>query len=180
MRTKILYLFIVILFIGCSKDNELTEIKNNGYGGISCKVNGIVVKPKGGGIYTNLDCRISQDGNGPVLFSISYFNDGNKVFKSIRIIAINIDYENMSGQTYSLQSEQNSESYANYEEITYLDNLLFNNNLFKTNSIQNGELKILFHDKQKNIITGTFWFDSINDKNEIIKVTEGRFDTFIN
>jgi len=94
MSNRILLLFITFIFFGCSKDDELTEIKNNGYGGISCKINGIVVKPKGGGIYGNIDCRIDQDGNGPVFFSISYFNDQNNIFKSIRVVALNVSYLN--------------------------------------------------------------------------------------
>jgi len=73
-----------------------------------------------------------------------------------------------------LKSEENSESFASYSLIKD-----FNEDVYNTNSIQNGELKILFYDREKGIITGTFWFDAINNNGEIIKVTEGRFDTFI-
>ena len=55
----------------------------------------------------------------------------------------------------------------------------FNEDKYKTNTIQKGELKILFHDKVKGIIAGTFWFEAINSNGEIVKVTEGRFDTFL-
>ena len=175
MRKSVLFLFVTIIFLSCSKDDELTEIKNNGYGGVSSKINGIVVKPKGGGIYGNTDCRIDQASNGIVFFSINYSNDKNDIYQSIRIVAQNVSYENMVGQVYSLQSEKNLESFAQYILVT--DN--FNEDLYKTNSIQKGELKILFHDKAKGIIGGTFWFDAINSHGEIVKVTEGRFDTFL-
>ena len=175
MKKFILFSFIIVLLISCSKDNELTEIKYNGYGGISSKINGEIVKPKGGGIYGNTDCRIDQDTNGPVFFSVGYSNSNNNIFKSIRIVALNVPYENMTGQTFSLKSEQDSESFA-----TYNLNIDLNDNFYNTNSIKNGELKILFHDRQKNIIGGTFWFDAINNNGEIVKVTEGRFDLFIN
>ena len=174
MKKLIQFSLFLILFTSCSKDDELTEIKYNGYGGISSKINGVVVKPIGGGIYGNTDCRIDFE-NGVPFFSVSYFNMNNNIFKSIRMVAINVPYENMTGQTYSLKSEQNSESYAQYNL-----NVDFNDNFYNTNSIQNGELKILFHDRQKNIIGGTFWFDAINSNGEIIKVTDGRFDMFIN
>ncbi|CAM3813405.1 DUF6252 domain-containing protein [Flavobacterium gelidilacus] len=175
MKNFLIFSLISIFLIGCSKDDELTEIKYNGYGGISSKLNGEVLKPKGGGIFGNTDCRIDQDTNGPVFFSVSYTNTNNNIFKSIRIVALDVPYENMTGQTYNLKSEQNIESFANYNL-----SIDFDENLYETNSIQNGELKILFHDRQKNIIGGTFWFDAINENGEIIKVTDGRFDLFIN
>ena len=108
MRKSLIFLFITFIFFGCSKDDELTEIKNNGYGGVSSKINGIVVKPKGGD-YGNIDCRIDQESNGTTFFSISYSNDKNDIYKSIRIVALNVSYENMVDKTYSLQTEKNNE-----------------------------------------------------------------------
>ena len=68
------------------------------------KKNGI--KPKGGD-YGNIDWRIDQESNGTTFFSISYSNDKNDIYKSIRIVALNVSYENMVDKTYSLQTEKN-------------------------------------------------------------------------
>jgi len=31
-------------------------------------------------------------------------------------------------------------------------------------------------DVENNIVSGTFWFDAVNDPREIVEVREGRFD----
>jgi hypothetical protein len=173
---KYILLAITFFVLSCSKDNELTEIKYNGYGGISSKVNGEILKPKGGGIYGNTDCRFNTV-NGVTNFAISYINQNysDNILRSIRIVAINVDYNSVAEQTFNLKEEQNNESFATYDK-----SINYEGDSFQTNTIQKGELKILYHDKEKNIIGGTFWFDAKNSSGEIIKVTEGRFDTFIN
>ena len=45
-----------------------------------------------------------------------------------------------------------------------------------TNLIKTGELKITRIDLQNSIISGTFWFDAINEAGEIVEIREGRFD----
>ncbi|WP_264566038.1 DUF6252 family protein [Flavobacterium sp. N3904] len=155
----------------------MTRIKNNGQGGISSRIDGSIVKPKGGGIYGNIHCLFAQDSNGQDYFTIGYSNDKNNTYKSIRIVALNINYLTMAaGRVFDLATEKNSESYAEYTLTS--DN--FNEDRYKTNSIQKGELKILFYDKDRRIITGTFWFDAINSDGKIVKVTAGRFDTTVN
>ena len=39
-----------------------------------------------------------------------------------------------------------------------------------------GEMTITKLDFENNIVSGTFWFDAINDEGEIVEVREGRFD----
>lgn len=175
MKKLLQFSLFIILFISCSSDNNgLTEIKYNGFGGMSCKINGEIVKPTLGGLSRNPDCRITSVNDVPY-FSVSYSNRKNNIFKLIRVVAIDVPYENMTGQTYNLKSEQNSESYAQYGVVVNNNEIFYN-----TNSIQNGELKILFHDRQKNIISGTFWFDAIDNNGNLVNVTDGRFDLFLN
>ena len=47
---------------------------------------------------------------------------------------------------------------------------------YKTNSTIIGELKITYHNFDKAILSGTFWFDAINSDGKIVKIREGRFD----
>lgn len=46
------------------------------------------------------------------------------------------------------------------------------------NTSQNyiGELHITKLDKEKNIISGTFWFDAVNEQGKKVEIREGRFD----
>ncbi|CAA9197212.1 hypothetical protein FLA105534_01521 [Flavobacterium bizetiae] len=47
--------------------------------------------------------------------------------------------------------------------------------LFYTNEIVTGELKITHLDISKSIIAGSFWFDALNDKRAKVEIREGRF-----
>ena len=37
-----------------------------------------------------------------------------------------------------------------------------------------------YHDVENEIISGTFWFDTVNEDGEIIHVRKGRFDKIYN
>ncbi|MDB0602044.1 DUF6252 family protein [Tenacibaculum maritimum] len=74
------------------------------------------------------------------------------------------------GKTYNLTKEIiPNPKYAKYEDPYF-------SNTYKTTSIITGELTITHHDYNKAIISGTFWFDAINNIGEKIEVREGRFD----
>ncbi len=45
-----------------------------------------------------------------------------------------------------------------------------------TNLIYTGELTIKRNDLSNSIISGTFWFNAINEEGEIVEIREGRFD----
>ena len=53
---------------------------------------------------------------------------------------------------------------------------IFTGSDYFTNSIQKGELTITYLDKNNQIISGTFWFDAINNDGDIVEIREGRFD----
>ncbi|MFL0132653.1 DUF6252 family protein, partial [Tenacibaculum maritimum] len=50
------------------------------------------------------------------------------------------------------------------------------NDYYSTTPEITGELIIIHHDYNKAIISGTFWFDAVNNAGEKIEVREGRFD----
>lgn len=39
-----------------------------------------------------------------------------------------------------------------------------------------GELTITHLDEERQIVSGTFWFDAVNKQGEKVQVREGRFD----
>jgi hypothetical protein len=45
---------------------------------------------------------------------------------------------------------------------------------YLTDSLHTGEVNILKYDGH--IIAGTFWFEAVNSKGKVVKITEGRFD----
>lgn len=63
----------------------------------------------------------------------------------------------MVGGGYSVTGEDDYKRYTTTPEVT-------------------GELTIIKLDFENNIVSGTFWFDAINDDGEIVEIREGRFD----
>jgi hypothetical protein len=51
-----------------------------------------------------------------------------------------------------------------------------NSTRYLTNDNYPGELRITKLDEINQIAAGTFWFNVVNEKGDIVKVTEGRFD----
>lgn len=49
-------------------------------------------------------------------------------------------------------------------------------NIYRTEANNKGKIKIIKLDEVKQILSGTFWFDAVNDKGEKLEVREGRFD----
>lgn len=72
------------------------------------------------------------------------------------------------GQTYQLKEYKEGSKWGEY----MIDSKI----LYSTTSIVTGELKITHHDFNRAIISGTFWFDAVNDYGEKVEIREGRFD----
>lgn len=77
------------------------------------------------------------------------------------------------GQTYQLSIVDNEYKYAEY----FINHATFpNNGYYSTTSSIIGELTITYHDFDNAVLSGTFWFDAVNNEEEIIEIREGRFD----
>ena len=48
--------------------------------------------------------------------------------------------------------------------------------IYSTNELVIGELYINHLDKVNHTVSGTFWFNGVNQNNDTIKIREGRFD----
>ena len=171
---SVIKVLILFLIISCTQndDKQLNDGIYDGKGGISCEVNGIVLKPSAAILYNNKGFSFGTNVNNVPILSVNFTNSSGYDFKSIRLVALDASYENnLIGRVFSLGNETNQESYGNYE---FHDN--GDENKYVTDNVNKGELKILFFDKQKNILGGTFWFDAINGCGEVIKITNGKFD----
>src|SRR5690554_6523302 len=74
------------------------------------------------------------------------------------------------GMIYVLRADNSNHSGA------YRINRINNFQSFETNTEYTRELHITKLDKEKNIISGTFWFDAVNEQGTKVEIREGRFD----
>jgi hypothetical protein len=161
--------FIVFLFNSCKKEDnkpinpidQLPPATQIGANKAGCLVNGEVFLPKGYGIILNC---FYQDG---LNFGLGISQEKDKKLNSVKIL---IGNQNLTeGNTYQLGQNNKNGKYT-----VYYDN--FRPNEYETTSSITGELKITYHNFDKAIISGTFWFDAINSNGEKVQIREGRFD----
>ncbi len=91
-----------------------------------------------------------------------------KGFESILIGVIKLDQVPIAVKAYAL--DQKPEQKGSY------DNSPLVNDIYITDSVHTGELKIISIDKSSQIIEGIFSFQAYNPvQNKIVSVTEGKF-----
>jgi hypothetical protein len=171
--------FLLTTSMQCKKDqtgiDALPPATQEGKETFGCLVNGEAFTPKGSSL------------GGPILSSFYqylntttakgfYFNVAcNRRESGIsRSISINGDSILIKeGITYLLKNYPNkNEINGKYAIVSGGGNI---NQYVTTNTFQ-GELFISKFDETKQIVSGTFWFDAVNDKDEKVEVREGRFD----
>lgn len=183
---KLLLLFTALLvFVSCNKGDDptpepqISEIDKlppatqTGANKVGCLVNGKAFLPSGtrpGGGNPNPYCGYYHD-NLTLKFSIIRNENNTSIqgTESITIYNNNLILE--EGKKYILRtnSSNNSGSYIHYTNIVNPDS-------YETNKNNTGELHITKLDKKKNIISGTFWFDAVNEQGKKVEIREGRFD----
>ncbi|WP_304067356.1 DUF6252 family protein [Pedobacter glucosidilyticus] len=174
------YIIILISYLSlsassCKKDktgiDALPPATQEGRNTFGCLVNGEVLLPKVKGL------GVGQ----PVLRGSYYYQNFNEkvgYYLTISATDNNSTLKSIIINTDSLKIEQNKTymfenfgmkglSYARY--TVSLDT-------YYTNTDNSGELKITRLDESKKIISGTFWFDAVNEVGEKVEVREGRFD----
>jgi len=178
MKTSINHLLIIILIIlnSCSKNDDcvnpvdcLPPATQTGANTAGCLVNGEVLVPIGGG-FNRPSVLLSQYvfHNGRYIFSLSIVDLKSKVYRSIHLESK--DKKLIKGETYILSKNTEDNSNAFY----FLDAGFVD--AFETTDEIIGEFKVTHLDESQNIISGTFWFDAINNEGEIVQIREGRFD----
>ncbi|WP_435138443.1 DUF6252 family protein [Formosa sp. A9] len=173
MKHYILYLLLSLSLTACCNDDDQPETPidqlppatQTGANTAGCLVDGEAIFPKGSGLIFHL---FYTDG---LNFGLGIGNEKANVDRIINIASLN---ENLQeGQTYQLSQHEANGKYASYSIGATPPP---RENFFETTSTITGELTITHHDFDKAIISGTFWFDAIDSKGNVVQIREGRFD----
>lgn len=182
MKTKLKNLNLILLCIfltSCSSDddssggnnpvNQLPEATQIGANTAGALVDGEPITPKGGGVNPNLTA-FYQFVDGTYFFSVGFADNTQNSIKSINIFTSKIPLE--VNTSYALSNPDDSSLMGGGGEYS------INGDEIQYNTIQNntGELTITHLDEQNRIVSGTFWFDAVNEDGEVVEVREGRFD----
>ncbi|MFL0061817.1 DUF6252 family protein [Tenacibaculum maritimum] len=170
-KTGLLFGILLTTFLSCSQKEaptltplqQLPKATKVGANTAGCLVNGEAFLPKGYFSTGNLNCFYVNQKDFVLGFSQRLNNTSSHVY--MYVYNTNLQINNI----YSLTEEKVSNpKYAEYEAPFSIS--------YKTTSIVKGELVITHHDYDKAIISGTFWFDAVNNAGEKVEVREGRFD----
>ncbi|UUV22122.1 DUF6252 family protein [Paenimyroides aestuarii] len=181
---KIFLLFAVaLLIIACYKDDEApqptpepTEIEKlppatqTGANKVGCLVNGKAFLPEGqltGS--SNPYCGYFHDAFS-LVFNVVKNNDNITANGTESVVVYSSNTFLEEGNTYVLQAENSDHSggYRVFDRNDY--------QFYDTNDEYIGELHITKLDKTNNVISGTFWFDAVNEQSKKVEIREGRFD----
>lgn len=175
MNKILLLLTMMLTLSSCNKDDDnnsdrLPPATQTGANTVGCLVNGEVFLPKAEGI------------NPAVVVNYEFINGGfffRLVFKDLRgttnkTVTVGTGYLDLqANQTYVLNKNFDDDGDYTGGGGTYSTSTL---NTYQTNMNNVGELTITRIDTSNSIISGTFWFDAINQEGEVVEIREGRFD----
>lgn len=184
MKNK-LYIFILLfLILGCSSDDDqnltsdpvqqLPEATQVGANTAGALVNGEPITPQGGGITPNLTAYY-QLIDGEYYFSVRFFKatNNNTIITGLEVASNELVIE--PNNTYPLNitptpSEVGAGGVCNKSVLNVSQTSYYTQNGYT------GELTITHLDETNRIVSGTFWFDAVNEDGEVVEVREGRFD----
>ena len=183
MKTKLKTLNLILLCIfltSCSSDddssggnnpvNQLPEATQIGANTAGALVDGEPITPKGGGINPNL-VAFYQFVDGAYFFNVGILNSNNNRNKTIKVYANENSIE--ENEVYILNKNDTSIGFGgafSFRDGNESESFHFTNTDFT------GELTITHLDEENRIVSGTFWFDAVNEDGEVVEVREGRFD----
>ena len=176
MKNRFFYAVIIIFltFTSCSKEEEcdnpidcLPAITQVGANTAGCLVNGKALVPGGQGLNTGsvLKAQYRYSGDNDSVFGLAIRNrtsGGSKMmFLQVR------NQKLVEGGVYELNSFD-SKSFGSYNDLHMGG--------YVTSDEIRGELIISRIDMEKRIVSGTFWFDAVDDHGELVEIRNGRFD----
>lgn len=170
MKHLLLIFAALLVLNSCSKDDDggtLPPITQTGANTVGCLVNGKVYLPHQEGINPSVNC-FYQLVNGEFFFSIDFADLRGGANESVNVFTAKVELE--ENQTYILDQPDTPEFGGGGEYR------LGQSNQYNTSLIHTGELTINRIDLSNSIVSGTFWFDAINEEGEVVEIREGRFD----
>ncbi|CAA0162587.1 conserved hypothetical protein [Tenacibaculum maritimum] len=168
-KTILLIGILLTTFLSCSQKEvptltplqQLPKATKVGANTAGCLVNGEAFLPKGFSPSGNLICYYINQKD----FSLNIFNKNDS--KAINIASRKLELK--VNTPYILREYSSNSQYGEFFIYKV-------NKEFSTTPKITGELIITHHDYNKAIISGTFWFDAVNNAGEKVEVREGRFD----
>jgi len=183
MKIPCSLIFIIclsLLFYSCKKHviqpqdqlSLLPPATQTGANTFGCLVNGQAFLP-GGSIFAgpHLQCNYIYTAGG-FYFTVSGSNKDSK--GTITDITVRTDSLAVSdGQIIKLTNYNvPGKADGDYSIINSVGQV----NMYATNDVVTGQLKISRLDDSKQIVSGTFYFNAINTAGDTVKITDGRFD----
>ena len=173
MKQFISILLLIVCLNSCNNDDDNTNetlppATQTGANTAGCLINGEVLIPKGG---SNIFQCFYQFVDGEYYFSISFYDTTGEFSRYCNVFSRRAEIQ--EGQTYILNvgDEEDFAGYGGEHNIGVTEPFSYD-----TNALTTGELTITKLDFNDNIVSGTFWFDAVNNTGEIKQIREGRFD----
>ena len=171
MKNLFLLLTVFLSLTSCEKkeDPNLTPIEQLppktqiGANTAGCLINGNIFLPRGGFFKTNLTFQYTNQKD--FILGIVQRNDDSAEYIYIYVYDTSLE----ENKTYSLGEGNIAGSKSGEYRFPI-------SNIYSTTSDVNGELIITNHNFNNATMSGTFWFDAINDNGEKVEIREGRFD----
>jgi len=183
MRNIIVILLTALLFISCKKENlnpafqlkKLPAETQTGADTFGCLVNGKAFTPNNN-IFSpvqNKHAHYYYDGIDQN-FNVSGSRSSDKDYPVINILADFLTIE--EGKTYQFKKKDKGNVYGTYEVLDNKINKYSVDRISYFTTTERGELHITRFDQAKQVVSGTFWFDAVNEKGEVVAIRNGRFD----
>lgn len=169
LKSFLMVLSIIILICCKNEDENLSPIDKlppatqTGENTVGCLLDGEAFLPDRAPNSTNCYYQLSE---GEYYFHFS-FSNRNKEFELIALGVNTTKLQLFEGQSYSLLEEVDGNASGVY---------FYRFSSTRTSKEETGELTITNLDFEKQIVSGVFWYDIIDNQGLSHKIREGRFD----
>lgn len=169
--TTLIAALLLLTAAQCEKDippiDQLPPATQTGENTFGCLVNGEAFKPKGNPLGGPILQAYYQFVDGGYWFGLTVKNNEKDILRGLAIHTTKREIHEGETLILEIQAEGNASAHFSLGGggVKYV-----------TTETITGELTITRFDQINNIVSGTFWFDAINEAGEIVQVREGRFD----